>query len=111
MRFFPVIYFQKDITRKHFFLSSIFLSIVLLYLRIICEKPLSGNILQLNIATYYSRQCPSQNENLCKTQFQKQLKDIFLQILTIPITIQFDDNRYQNINIQLCRLKEMTGML
>jgi hypothetical protein len=46
---------------------------------------------------------------MCKIQFQKQLKNMFSRILIIPVTIQFDDNRFKNIDIKICSLTEMTG--
>jgi hypothetical protein len=75
----------------------------------ICESLLSGNILQLNIITFYSRQCASQNENRCKIQHQEQLKSIFRRLLLIPVTIQFDNNRIMSIDMKICSLTDMTG--
>jgi len=80
-------------------------------LRMICENPLSGSALQLNIGAFYSRQCASQNGNMCKIQLQKQLKTIFSRVSTIPIKIQFDDNRFRSISIRICSVTEMTGRL
>jgi hypothetical protein len=74
-----------------------------------CENPLSGDILQLNIVTFYPRQCVSQNENMCKIQFQEQLKDILTRMMIIPLNIQFNDNRFKSIDIKICSLTEMTG--
>jgi len=48
---------------------------------------------------------------MCKIQFQKQLKNMFSRILIIPVTIQFDDNRFKNIDIKICSLTEMTGKI
>ena len=70
---------------------------------------LSGNILQLNIITFYSRQCASQNENRCKIQHQEQLKSIFRRMLTIPVTIQFENNRLLSIDMKICSLTDMAG--
>jgi hypothetical protein len=75
----------------------------------ICENPLSGNILQLNIITFYSRQCVSQTADMCKIQFQEQLKNMLSQMLIIPLNIQFNDNRFKSIDIKICSLTEMTG--
>jgi hypothetical protein len=75
----------------------------------VCENPLSGNILQLNIITVYPRQCVSQKENMCKIQFVEQLKNMFSQMLIIPVTIYFDENRFKTVDIKICRLTQITG--
>jgi hypothetical protein len=75
----------------------------------ICENPLSGNALQLNMVALYSRQCASQNKDTCKIQFQEQLKNVLNRMLIIPIKIQFSDNRLKSIDIKICSLAEMTG--
>lgn len=75
----------------------------------LCDHPLSGNILQLNIVMPHSRPCISNESNTCKDQFLKDLKNIFNRKLIIPITIQFDPNYSKKINIRMCSLTEMTG--
>ncbi len=79
--------------------------------RILCESALSGNILQLNLVTYYPRECVSQNGDMCKIQLQKQLKNMFRRMLIISVMIQFDDNRSKGIDIEICSLTEMTGKI
>jgi len=44
-------------------------------------------------------------------QLQEQLKNMFRQMLIIPIVIQFDDNRSKVIDIKICSLTEMTGKI
>lgn len=74
-----------------------------------CENPLRGNILQLDIVGSYPRRCAAQNEETCKIQFQEELKRMFSRLLVIPITIRISDDRYQTIDIKLCSLAETTG--
>lgn len=74
-----------------------------------CENALFGNALQLNIVAFYPRQCASQDENICKIQFQEQLKNILDKLLIIPMTIQFSKNRFKKIDIKICNLIEITG--
>ena len=75
----------------------------------ICENPLTGNALLLNIAAFYSHKCAAQDGHTCKTQFQEQLKRKFSRLSMIPLTIQFSDNRFETIGIKICSLAEMTG--
>ena len=51
----------------------------------------------------------SKRDYMQDTGFRKQLRNIFSQVLIIPITIQFADNRFKTIDIKLCSLTEMTG--
>ena len=74
-----------------------------------CENPLRGNILQLNIVASYPRRCAAQNEETCKIQLQEELKSIFSRLPIIPITIRFSDDRYKTIDIKMCSLSERTG--
>lgn len=74
-----------------------------------CENPLRGNILQLNIVASYPRRCAAQNEEACKIQLQEELKSLFSRLLIIPITIRFSDDRYTTIDIKICFLSERTG--
>ena len=75
---------------------------------LVCENALSGNVLQLNLIAFYPRQCNAQDENLCKKQFQEQLKDTLNQMLVFSLKIQFDNKQFENIDVQLCDLLEMT---
>jgi len=75
----------------------------------ICADSLPGNVLQLNLITFYSRQCISQPNNICKIQLIKQLKNVFSRMLIIPINIQLDNNRFKSVAIKICTLREMKG--
>jgi len=73
-----------------------------------CGNLLSGNILQLDILIFLSRECVDQKINLCKTHLQNELQDIVNQMSTTPVTIQFEDNHSETINIKSCGLPELT---
>ena len=75
----------------------------------ICENPLTGNALLLNIVAFHSSRCTAHDEKTCKTDFQEQLKNLLSRLLIIPITIQFGDDRFKTIGIKICSLTEMTG--
>jgi hypothetical protein len=75
----------------------------------ICADSLPGNVLQLNLITFYSHQCISQPNDICKIQLLKQLKNIFRRMLIIPINIQFDNNRFKSIAIKICTLRQIKG--
>ena len=70
-----------------------------------CEKALPGNVLQLDLFVSYTHQCTSQNATACKIQLQ----DLFDQMRTISISIEFDSNRFRRISIKICDLSEMIG--
>ncbi len=75
----------------------------------ICADSLTGNVLQLNLLTFYSRQCISQSNDICKIQFMKQFKNMFNRMLTIPINIHFDNNSLKSVAIKICTLRQIKG--
>lgn len=87
-----------------------FLHMIRFRFRLKCSNPLSGSILQLDVVTLVSSECVNRKENTCKIQLRNQLKNIFSQLSNIALTIQFDNNRSERINIKLCDLMEPTGM-
>lgn len=48
---------------------------------------------------------------MCKVQLQKQLQDIFSQMSTTSITIEFDDHPSKSITVKACALAELTGKI
>ncbi|CAF5199898.1 unnamed protein product, partial [Rotaria magnacalcarata] len=60
------------------------------------------------MVTLYRRHCKYQDEDMCKIQLQEQLKTIFSQMPLIPMTIQFDDDRFETIDTRICSIVEMT---
>jgi len=79
------------------------------WLRTICENSLAGDLLQLNIIIFSSRQCVAQKGKMCKIQLEEQLKNMFSRMLIIPVRIQFHDNRFKSIDIKICSRTETTG--
>ena len=65
--------------------------------------------LQWHIVTFYSPQCAAQNKDICKEEFQKQLKNKIDRVLSGPITIEYDENLFKTINIKICSVTEVTG--
>ena len=53
-------------------------------LRMMREKALPGNILQLNLFVSHLHRCASQNAARCKIQLQEQLKDLFTRVAKPP---------------------------
>ncbi|CAF1054101.1 unnamed protein product [Adineta steineri] len=75
---------------------------------LLCDNPLPGNILQFNIVSFYSHHCSSQRNITCRKQFLKEIEIMFNQMLTMPATIQFDNDHFKRIDIKICSITEMT---
>lgn len=74
-----------------------------------CEQPLPGNILQVNMITSLSRECASRDEN-CKSKMLEMLKHNLSEVFTASINPQLVDSQLMNIDLKLCNITEKPGM-
>ena len=73
-----------------------------------CEQPLMGSLLQLNIILSYSGSCNYQNE-MCKLNLEEELKNNLRKLSIISVTVQFDDNQLKIVNIKICSVTQITS--
>ncbi|CAF1627216.1 unnamed protein product, partial [Adineta ricciae] len=67
-----------------------------------CTDALHGNVLDLYVLPSYARRCVSGQDSKCKTRLVNHLHYIFRRLLTVPLTVQLNDNYTNNINVKLC---------
>ncbi|UJR17248.1 hypothetical protein I4U23_004143 [Adineta vaga] len=72
----------------------------------ICRNSLYGNILLLHFVTSLTDQCASSDE-ICVNKFVENFKNKIDRIVYFPMIIQFVDDRFSNISMKLCALKEL----
>ncbi|CAF1271781.1 unnamed protein product [Adineta steineri] len=77
--------------------------------KLLCDNPLNGNILQLDIVPLYADECIAQDDDTCKNQLKEQLKTIFDQMMIIPMKIQLENNQFENIDMKLCNILNIDG--
>ncbi|CAF1430287.1 unnamed protein product, partial [Adineta steineri] len=75
----------------------------------LCDNPLNGNILQLDIVPLYADECIAQDDNTCENQFKEQLKTIFDQMMIIPVKIQLENHQFENIDMKICNILDING--
>lgn len=75
--------------------------------RLMCKSPLFGNILQLHVIVPLTGRC-DYDGYMCKFILKEQLKHNLTQLVNNTIGIYFDNDQFNNINIKLCTIDELT---
>ena len=99
-----MIRYQSGTASQYWLFSFLFSCL----LRTMCDDPLFGDILQLNIITSFSGQCTSHNDS-CTRKLRQQLQNSLSELVNTSIPIELIDDRPADIYVKLCSLTGATG--